>query len=162
MDLKPFIFYLLFLALQNICNVCSERILQTYTGGVGATNYTHYKIMAAGEIRLLLESIYGDADIYVSDQTLKPDFDNYQICSVTCGDDMVVVPETMKRPIGVSVYGHKTVNDAQYRLSLIVDTETTTTSSSHSSQHSKDIDDVQSVLWNIFVFLGKIIFDILL
>lgn len=40
----------------------------------------------------------GDADLYVSDTVKKPTYDNYEVKSTTCGEDLVDISE-LNRPV---------------------------------------------------------------
>ena len=91
MDSLHYFIYIL-CVLLSLVHVCiSEYLIQSFTGKIGSGNYSYHKLTAEGNIRLLLESTVGDADLYLSESTLKPDFDNYDLCSVTCGDDEVLI-----------------------------------------------------------------------
>ena len=151
---------------------CAKYLLDTFKGSVGGGNATYYKLSREGPVRLVLESTYGDTDLYLSDKTLHPDFENYELQSVTCGDDEVIIPLSFKRPVGVAVYGHPTHDVSQYKLSVYVDggsapsASYSPSSSPHNTGGSKfaagSKDEEESILWTIFVGILKIIFDILM
>lgn len=154
----------------------AEYLLNTFIGTVGAGNSTFYKLTKDGPVRLVLESD-GDADLYVSEKTLKPDYSTYDLQSVTCGTDEVEVPVSFQRPVGVAVYGHPSHDQTNFRLRVYVDgvpsqqssyiTPPQSSSSSHHHTHSHKgslpagKDEEESILWTIFVGILKIIFDIL-
>ena len=54
--------------------------------------YVEYSVSIEGHIRLTLESVIGDADIYVSESStsLHPTYDHYDYVSATCGEDRLV------------------------------------------------------------------------
>ena len=154
----------------------AQYLLHTFKGIVGGGNSTFYKLTREGRVRLVLESRTGDADLYISDKTLHPDFTNYEYQSVTCGEDEVEIPVHFQRPVGIAVYGHPSQEVSKYLLSVTVE-DTPTQSSGHSSSqgggshhHSHTPsgslpgakEEEESVLWTIFVGILKIIFDILM
>ena len=84
------------------------EVLFSTHGRVGGGNYTYYTLTDEAPVSLVLDSIQGDADLYVSDVVSKPSFDlsEHWAASVTCGQDQVDLPRTVKRPVHVAVYGH--------------------------------------------------------
>lgn len=62
----------------------------------------------------------GDADIYVSQTNLSPtyDLDNFDLYSATCGVDVVTIPESFKRPLGLGIYGHYAHETSVYHLEV--------------------------------------------
>ena len=169
--IKPTVFTVLLAHL--IGPTWAEYLLHTYSGKVGSGNYTYYKLSKEGNVRLILETRVGDADLYISDQTLTPDFENYELKSATCGEDEVYIPAENKRPVGVGVYGYSTYDTSNYLLHVYVDEEGSRggthagafSSGSTTGQHKPSLntpkDEEESLLWTIFVGILKIIFDIL-
>lgn len=169
--IKPTVFAVLLTHL--IGTTWAEYLLHTFNGKVGNGNYTYYKLSKEGNVRLILESTLGDCDLYISDQTLTPDFENYELKSATCGEDEVYIPADSKRPVGVGVYGYSSHDTSHYRLHVYVDDAGdrggtymgTYSSGSTSGQHKPSLntpkDEEESLLWTIFVGILKIIFDIL-
>ena len=161
---------LVLVACQLVCRTCAEYLLHTFTQHVGAGNFTYYKLTRPGNIKLVLETLSGDADIYVSESVLMPDYENYDSKSATCGDDTVAITSEMNRPIGVAIYGHPRCASTHFTLKVYTDekldgeAEMTERSSKH--RHGgyfvdgKDDDD--SALWTVFVGILKILFDILI
>lgn len=144
--------------------ISCEQVLQTFTGEVGGGNYSYFTMRKEGEVTLILDSLKGDADLYVSQSTLKPDYEHYDLQSTTCGRDIVTVPKDFKRPIGIAVYGHVHSLQSEYMLTVIidyigeVDTGNTLWGMESDDNHEKQ----ESVLWVIFVSIIKIIFEIIL
>ena len=169
--IKPTVFTVLLAHL--IGPTWAGYLLHTFSGKVGNGNYTYYKLSKEGNVRLVLETTLGDADLYISDQTLTPDFENYESKSATCGEDEVYIPTESKRPVGVGVYGHTSHDISHYRLHVYIDDEGTRggthmgtfSSGSTTGQHKPSLnnpkDEEESLLWTIFVGILKIIFDIL-
>uniref|UniRef100_A0A3B3Z6F7 Uncharacterized protein n=1 Tax=Periophthalmus magnuspinnatus TaxID=409849 RepID=A0A3B3Z6F7_9GOBI len=81
-------------------------LLHVVQGQIGAGNYSYLRLNHDGKIILHMRSLRGDADLYVSDKTLRPSFDTYKLQSATCGQDIVVVPGDFARPVGIGIYGH--------------------------------------------------------
>jgi hypothetical protein len=87
-------------------------------GELEAGNYTHYELRGRGPFRVVLSSLEGDCDLYASDSTPRVDFSNYDLQSVTCGDDEIYVDKSFKRPLYVSVYAHPNYLTCKYSLSV--------------------------------------------
>lgn len=144
----------------------AEFLLHSFSGKIGAGNYTFYKLTREGRVRLALETLEGDTDLYVSDKTLMPGYDNYELQSVTCGEDEVDISADFKRPVGVAVYGHPSYEDSTYKLNVYGDNGVKTLqmpsgSHHHASRFGNGKEEDESILWTIFVGILKIIFDIL-
>jgi hypothetical protein len=160
--------------------VC-DQFVNSLNGLIGSGNYTYYKLTHRGYIRLILESPRGDADLYISSLTQSPTFENYELQSTTCGEDIVDILPDMNRPVTVGVYGHTYFLETRYILHLFVVTdydrgypEEITTYSVPPSQkktvnkHSQKSfgasakDEEESVIWTILVGILKILFDVLM
>lgn len=115
MDLKNIVISVFLLGIS--CIKC-ERLLQTLTATVSGEGYTHYRLSTQGRLLVTLESIVGDADLYVSDHTLSPAYDDYVMQSNTCGKDEVIISSHMTRPIGIAIYGHPNYDSSEFRLSI--------------------------------------------
>ncbi|XP_067680109.1 UPF0669 protein C6orf120 homolog [Haliotis asinina] len=162
---------------------CSAQLLlQTVNSDVGAENYTYYRLNRPGTIILQLESIQGDADLFVSDLTLNPTYDDYEAQSVTCGLDIVEIPHHFSRPVGVAIYGHVSYELSQYKLEILLvsDEEQRTyehlnadgASDNYGSEYSfekrvpphlpKDVEEEESPWWTLLVGILKIIVEVLM
>ena len=138
--------------------VSCEYIIQTFDGEIGAGNFTYFTLKKEGDITLILESLEGDADIYVSQNNPKPDYDNYDLKSATCGDDIVTIPSYYKRPIAISVYGHVYAPVSKYTMKVLMDYSTEDSEgASYENEESQE-----SLIWTLFVNILKIILEILL
>ena len=155
--------------------------LQKIASDIGSENSTFYRLNREGYIRVELRSISGDADLFVSDKTLRPSYDNFELQAVTCGLDVVDIPSTFKRPVGVSVYGHPSYANTSFVLTIfhIAEKEDDTYStllddsyfekSDHMQQSSKqasmfgdsETDTEESPLWTLLISILKIILEIL-
>ena len=64
----------------------------------------------------------GDADLYASLVTKKPDHSDSLISSYSCGLDLIVVPTSNTaevQPVYLSVVGHSRYEISRYRLMII-------------------------------------------
>ncbi|XP_002735183.1 UPF0669 protein v1g209471-like [Saccoglossus kowalevskii] len=136
-----------------------QQLIHGFSGRIGAGNYTYYRLAKEGAMALVLDTLEGDADIYISSLTLAPSFEEYELQSATCGQDIVEIPMEMSRPIGVAVYGHVSCMESSYRLSVLVDKVDSSELSNSKNQHYETGEE--SLLWTIFVNILKILFDVL-
>lgn len=97
-------------------------LLQSFDDKIGAGNYTNFQLTRHGNIHICLQTLRGDADIYVSETNLKPNYEDYDLKSVTCGDDEVAIPATFKRPTAIAIYGHPRFDETRFRCSVYLDT----------------------------------------
>jgi hypothetical protein len=98
---------------------------ETFHGVVGGNNYSYFAYTGEGKLRLILESLEGDADLYVAEKRLEAsfDFDGHSLQSTSCGEDVVEVPSSFQRPIGIGVYGHPSYQSTRFTLKVIGETE---------------------------------------
>ncbi|XP_045185631.1 UPF0669 protein C6orf120 homolog [Mercenaria mercenaria] len=106
----------LLVLLFNCCK--GQELLQSLKGTIGAENYTYYRLSRVGRLRVELVSLSGDADLYVSDTTLNPAYDKYTAQSITCGKDVIEVPASYNRPVGIAVYGYPGHEISEYLISI--------------------------------------------
>ncbi len=150
-------------------------LLHVVQGHIGAGNYSYLRLNHEGRIILYMQSLKGDADLYISDKTLRPNFDTYKLQSTTCGQDVLVVPGDFVRPVGIGIYGHPSYMESEFEMKVFHDqmarTEEEIEKNSYSdetpgrSQHSQGPADVmeeeESILWTILIGILKIILEIL-
>jgi len=136
-----------------------EHVIQTFYGEIGPGNLTYFTLKKEGDVTLILESTEGDADIYISQDSLKPDFDNYDLKSDTCGEDVVTIPSCYKRPIGISVFGHVYAPVTKYTMKVLMDYSGGEESE---RQYGESEEQEESLLWTLLVNILKIILEILL
>lgn len=118
---------LIFLLISCLKRSASEVLFrESVTGSVEAGNYSYYSYSGNYKIRLVLTSLTGDADLYVSQadlggRTMKPKFDlsEHDLQSITCGQDVVQLTEEFRRPIGIGVYGHPSHETSDFVLDVI-------------------------------------------
>ncbi|KAG8429599.1 hypothetical protein GDO86_009515 [Hymenochirus boettgeri] len=96
-------------------------LLHVVQGQIGAGNYSYLRLNHEGNIILKMQSLRGDADIYVSDVTLNPSFDDYELQSATCGLDIITVPEHFNRPVGIGIYGHPSHSESEFEIKVYYD-----------------------------------------
>ncbi|KAK7789629.1 hypothetical protein R5R35_012327 [Gryllus longicercus] len=91
------------------------------TGEVARGNYSYYSLTYDGSISLYLYSLTGDADLYVSQVYPTPTYepDTYCLQSSTCGLDVIHIPKSFRRPLGIGVYGHPSHETSTYLLEVV-------------------------------------------
>ncbi len=147
------------------------KVISTYTGKVGPGNYSYFSLHEKGSITIMVESITGDADIYVSENYAQPSFSEYDMQSSTCGIDTVMVPKSFKRPVHIAIYGHVHSLLTEYKITAILDHGTGYQSGQESFNENNagvkgaDEDDetpsLQSIIWSIVVGILKIILEVM-
>lgn len=101
------------------CHTTSDAtLIQTVSGVLYAENFTYYKLSGEGWLRLELNSLEGDVDLYVSGLTLHPSFFEYELKSDSCGIDVVDIHSTMNRPVGIGLYAHPFYVQSTFRLDI--------------------------------------------
>ncbi|XP_056423109.1 UPF0669 protein C6orf120 homolog isoform X1 [Hyla sarda] len=96
-------------------------LLHVVQGQIGAGNYSYLRLNHEGRIILEMESLKGDADIYVSSLSLNPNFDEYELQSTTCGLDVIIVPDHFSRPVGIGIYGHPSYLESEFEIKVYYD-----------------------------------------
>lgn len=150
-------------------------LLHVVQGHIGAGNYSYLRLNHDGRIILLMRSLKGDADLYVSDKTLRPSFDSYKLQSATCGQDAVVVPKDFVRPVGIGIYGHPSHRESEFEMRVFYDHNAPpdpfdkslyTSEDRHGPQKyhqapEEEFQEEESIFWTILIGLLKIILEIL-
>lgn len=149
-------------------------LLHVVQGQIGAGNYSYLRLNHEGKIVLQMQSLKGDADLYVSDMTLHPSFDDYELQSVTCGQDVVHIPAHFRRPVGIGIYGHPSHQESEFEMKVYYDRTVVQypfgeasynpdeMEASQKQLHSEDeTQDEESVFWTIFIGILKLILEIL-
>lgn len=150
-------------------------LLHVVQGHIGAGNYSYLRLNHDGRIILQMQSLKGDADIYVSDKTLRPSFDTYKLQSVTCGQDVVIVPRHFVRPVGIGIYGHPSYKESEFEMRVFYDqtvpqdpfdkgsynSEDGSQKTTSPQAADQDLQEEESILWTILIGLLKIILEIL-
>lgn len=90
--------------------------ISKYEKTIHPTDFTRLKFENHGTYRLILLSLQGDADLYISTKNELVSYDNYELSSCTCGIDEVVIQSYMKRPIHIAIYGSSQYRNIRYRL----------------------------------------------
>lgn len=161
-----------------------ESCLQLLAGMVGAGNYTYYRLSHEGDVSLILRSSEGDADVYVSQHNLQPTYelDTHDLQSVTCGDDLVEIPSSFKRPVSIGIYGHPSYDVSVYQLcvnfltsNVVMEYEYDYNSypgedsfqdkpsrPPHPLPYSKDDGEEQSLIWAILIGILKVFVEVLM
>ncbi|XP_036104175.1 UPF0669 protein C6orf120 homolog [Molossus molossus] len=149
-------------------------LLHVVQGQVGAGNYSYLRLNHEGRIVLAMRSLRGDADLYVSDSTLHPSFDDYELQAATCGPDVVLVPAHFQRPVGIGVYGHPSHQDSEFEMKVYLDRSAqrhpfgdpaypdgADTSPAHTYGAEGASQEEESVLCTVLIGLLKLVLEIL-
>ncbi|XP_018604868.1 UPF0669 protein C6orf120 homolog [Scleropages formosus] len=149
-------------------------LLHVVQGHVGAGNYSYLRLNHDGRIILYMQSLKGDADIYVSDKTLRPNFDTYKLQSTTCGSDTVVVPVDFTRPVGIGIYGHPSYQESEFEMKVFYDQSVPedpfdrgsyfseeTNKQEKQPQITDEFHEDESILSTVLIGILKIILEIL-
>ncbi|VDM71666.1 unnamed protein product [Strongylus vulgaris] len=98
----------------------------TREGIVAAGNFSRFELKSPKPMRIVLDSVQGDADLYFSytNQGVSYELDRHDASSATCGLDYIDV-ESNPRPsylgiLLVKIYGHPSKNESAYRLLIMV------------------------------------------
>ncbi|XP_054634989.1 UPF0669 protein C6orf120 homolog [Dunckerocampus dactyliophorus] len=147
-------------------------LLHVVQGHIGAGNYSYLRLNHDGTIVLHMHSLKGDADLYVSDKTLRPSFDSYKLQSATCGQDVVVVPMDFARPVGIGIYGHPSHRESEFEMRVFHDqtapqdpfdlgSEDGQKQKKPTQTADENFEEEESIFWTILIGLLKIILEIL-
>ncbi|XP_076181183.1 UPF0669 protein v1g209471-like [Ptiloglossa arizonensis] len=103
-----------------------ERLLHYITDELVGGSYKYYSLTYDGFIKVILISETGDADLYASQTLTKPTYqlDEYCLQSATCGEDIILIPDSFKRPVSIGVYGHPSYEISKYILLVYETTDT--------------------------------------
>ncbi|XP_060061172.1 UPF0669 protein C6orf120 homolog [Erinaceus europaeus] len=145
-------------------------LLHVVQGQVGAGNYSYLRLSHEGRIVLRMRSLRGDADLYVSDRTPHPSFDDYELQAATCGQDQVFVPGHFRRPVGIGVYGHPSHRESEFEMRVYYDGAAQPTfgeaaypdgSDPGPPPAPEDAPEEDSLLWTLLISLLKLVLEIL-
>uniref|UniRef100_A0A8D2BE11 CF120 protein n=1 Tax=Sciurus vulgaris TaxID=55149 RepID=A0A8D2BE11_SCIVU len=150
-------------------------LLHVVQGQIGAGNYSYLRLNHEGKIVLKMQSLRGDADLYVSDSTLHPSFDDYELQSVTCGQDVVFIPAHFQRPVGIGIYGHPSHHESDFEMKVYLDrtveqypfgeasysTDGAEAGQKHAYAPEEASQEEESVLWTILISILKLVLEIL-
>ncbi|XP_041061514.1 UPF0669 protein C6orf120 homolog [Carcharodon carcharias] len=146
-------------------------LLHVYQGQVMPGNYSYMYLDDSGRLVLRLDSPRGDADLYISDSTQHPSFDDYELQSTTCGRDWVAVPARFRRPVAVAVYGHPSHLETEYEMRVYLDQGVTedpfaelsypTDEGTGDRTPGKTVQEEKSVMWTIMIGILKLVLEIL-
>lgn len=139
-------------------------LLQTFEGEVGAENFTYYTVSSEGNILIRLHSLSGDADLYVSCDSKRPNWQEYSMKSTTCGVDSVIIDYNIVRPVEVGVYGHVEYQKSEFLLEEFVDTSYVSENGDFSSDSNFELENetkMYELLFELLKFVLNILFEIL-
>lgn len=179
MKIRDEIVVLLVFMLSSFCH-CGDHFEETLFGVVGGGNYTYYWLPQPGTVTLQLNSLEGDADLYISSKNLKPTFDveNHELQSTTCGLEQIKVPSFYERPLSIAVYGHPSHDMSLYELKIdIYESAEETNFPNEVHESSKPLSrpasspnlpekdepeyEERSVFWTLFLHVLQVLLDLL-
>ncbi len=169
---------LLLLSLLSRCSLAAaDRVVQSLYGQVEAGNYSYYTLSKPGRVVLVLETLSGDADLYVSARHQKPTFElsAHEFQSTSCGVDIVHLSQSLARPIAIGVYGHPSHLLSSYRLAVALSYEPFSSAeeadSGYSQTNAPESDGDQSdgeqsstfleLIGSLVSFLLQLLFEVL-
>ncbi|ESO07656.1 hypothetical protein HELRODRAFT_191003 [Helobdella robusta] len=153
----------LLLLLTDLCMseiISPPHLVYSTTSRIAASNFTYFKLHKTGRIKIVLNSIDGDADLYISSSTLYPTYNSYELKSATCGEDVAEILSDMKRPLGIGVFGHPLIDETTFELQVFAYDDEGDNEAGDLADNGED-GKKDSVLWTIFVNILKIIIDVL-
>lgn len=145
--------------------VTTEWVISTFNGKIGPGNYTYYTLNQKGKITLILESLVGDVDIYLSKDVERPNYLEYDLQSATCGLDIIPVPNAYPRPLHVALFGYARSIISEYKLTAIEDfsgvyEERSKERYTSKNEDGEDEQSFKSLLWTIILGILKIILEV--
>ena len=109
-----------------LSTVTSYRLVEKVSGTVsgGDTKVLHTEPGRISSILLLcLDSIEGDADLYVSHSHSRPDYEHHDVSSTTTGIDVLVVSPQAQSRVYMGIYGHVRHNTSSFNLYILSPSE---------------------------------------
>lgn len=157
---NTFIFGILYI---SFALAYEDKLLHYITDEVAGSAYKYYSLSYDGFIKIILISDTGDADLYVSQITTKPTYDPDQNClqSITCGDDIILIPDSFKRPVSIGVYGHPSHENSKYVLLVYQTSDTEYVSYDRNSQAEGNENQGSSASTYVTWYLLDILFHVL-
>ncbi|XP_014486737.1 PREDICTED: UPF0669 protein C6orf120 homolog isoform X2 [Dinoponera quadriceps] len=144
-----------------------EELLHYVSDDVPGGSYKYYSLTYDGYIKIRLTSLSGDADLYASQTTTKPTYelDHYCLQSTTCGEDIIFIPKSFKRPVSIGVYGHPSHEISKYTLlvfEVMVEDDITYDQASRNTYKDQDnkrvhISFFANLVWYFMEFLLQLL-----
>ncbi|KAK9309705.1 hypothetical protein QLX08_000704 [Tetragonisca angustula] len=153
----------IFFVLISCVLAFKDKLLHYITDEVAGGSYKYYSLAYDGFIKIVLISEVGDTDLYASQTTTKPTYEPDQYClqSATCGEDIILIPDSFKRPVSIGVYGHPSHENNKYILLVYQTTDTENisykrNSDIHNEEQKPSIST--SITWYLLDFLFHVLF----
>jgi len=144
--------------------IATELSIATFTGTIGPGNYTYFTLNEKGRVSLILESLSGDVDIYLSKDVEKPNYAEYDLQSATCGIDKISVPKSYPRPLHIALYGYVQSTVSEYKLTVVKDAVGYDPNNfdkyTATDNEGEDKQSLKSILWTIILGILKIILEV--
>ena len=123
-------------------DVYALKLINYSNGKVGPGNFSYFKLEKSGDLRIVLETIEGDADLYVSSAP-GPNYSSYDFKSTTYGDEVIDITSSVKRPVYIGVFGHPVINDESSFVLKIFDLA--------NLEEDEDVNEEGSIIWIFLV-----------
>lgn len=141
-----------------------DKLLHYIIDEVPGGSYKYYSLAYEGFIKIILKSDIGDADLYASQIITKPTYEPDQYClhSATCGEDIILIPDSFKRPVSIGIYGHPSHKNSKYILLVYqtIDTENISYNKDSDIHNNKEQESSFSayITWYLLDLLFHILF----
>ncbi|XP_017797478.1 PREDICTED: UPF0669 protein v1g209471-like [Habropoda laboriosa] len=152
-----------FIILVSYVLANEDKLLHYTADEVTAGSYKYYGLTYDGFIKIILISEIGDADLYASQTISKPTYEPHEYClqSATCGEDIILIPDSFKRPVTIGVYGHPSNENSKYILLVYETTDTENISYDRNSKIHIDEEQKPPILTSITWYLLDLFFNVL-
>ena len=146
----------------TVCNACiesrfqSKNLVYSTTEKVGLSDFRYKKLNNEGSFCLVLKTLRGDADLYISSSTNVPDYTNYEYKSASYGDEIIKVNHSMKRPIYLGVFGHPGKN-----VETVFELKVFSLTPSEESESPAKIKEEESFFSSLYYWLLKAISEVI-
>ncbi|XP_045468323.1 UPF0669 protein C6orf120 homolog isoform X1 [Harmonia axyridis] len=96
----------------------NTQLLMYKDGVVAREKFVYFSVEEEGDLVLSLHSFDGDADIYIAEHPKVPTYepDTYDLHAATCGEDVIEIPKSFKRPIIIGIYGNSIYETTNFKL----------------------------------------------
>ncbi|XP_053204732.1 UPF0669 protein C6orf120 homolog [Panonychus citri] len=115
----------LIITLAYWSSICNGYQIVSGKDLVYASNYSYYVYKSTNRLRVILTTLKGDADLYIAKDRVKPttELETHQLQSVSCGIDIVDIPDNFSPEFTIGVYGHPSFDYSVYQLDIVSYTE---------------------------------------
>ena len=98
-------------------------LLKQQTGFVAPGDTTYFSLTHQfySPLVIVLKSLQGDCDIYLSQQTTtkRPTFKKHDLSSTTCGTDYVITTPSLKYPLYIGVFAYPSEWECEFQVDIV-------------------------------------------